>query len=140
MERLKRTAEQVKQLERQIRPASQAQVRVMCPLQGPCHDGMHLLYCLTSLHGTSLQCRATRRSCPKLFVLWLQDAVQLAELASAASEQYAACMAEVDELVSCQYPEQAVPLQLRALEEQLRQRLEVRWHTGPLASSRVGHV
>jgi len=73
-------------------------------------------------------------------VLWLQDAVQLAELASAASEQYAACMAEVDELVSCQYPDQAVPLQLRALEEQLRQRLEVRWDASPLASSRGCHV
>lgn len=41
VERLKRTAEQVKQLERQIRPASQTQVRSQsCCCQG---DGLHLL-------------------------------------------------------------------------------------------------
>jgi hypothetical protein len=56
----------------------------------------------------------------------LQDAVHLVDLASAAAERYAACVADVEELASCSYPAEAVPQQLRTMEEQIRQRLEVR--------------
>jgi hypothetical protein len=64
--------------------------------------------------------------CDLVGVCLLQDAVQLVDLASAAAERYAACMSDVEELASCSYPAEAVPQQLRAMEEQMRQRLEVR--------------
>lgn len=48
------------------------------------------------------------------------------ELASAAAERYAACMADMEQLASCSHPEHAVPKQLRGMEEQLQHRLEVR--------------
>jgi hypothetical protein len=56
--------------------------------------------------------------------------VQLVELAASAAEHYTACTAELQGLVDAEYPEAAVPHQLRAQEEQLRQRLEVSWLVG----------
>lgn len=58
-------------------------------------------------------------------VCCLQDVVQLVDLATAAAERYAACMTDVEQLASCSYPTEAVPQQLRSMEDQLRQRLEV---------------
>ena len=58
-------------------------------------------------------------------VCWLQDAAQLVDLTTAAADQYSACMADLEQLASCSYPSEAAPQQLRALEAQLRERLEV---------------
>jgi hypothetical protein len=60
------------------------------------------------------------------YVCCLQDAAQLVDLTTAAADQYAACMADLEQLASCSYPSEAAPQQLRALEAQLRERLEVR--------------
>lgn len=57
----------------------------------------------------------------------LQDVMELVNLTSSAAERYAACVTEVDKLGSCSFPADAVPQQLRSLEDQLRQQLEVRW-------------
>jgi hypothetical protein len=60
-----------------------------------------------------------------MYVL-LQEVMELVSLTSSAAERYASCVAEVDKLASCSYPADAVPQQLRCMEDQLRQRLEVR--------------
>lgn len=53
--------------------------------------------------------------------------MQLAKLATEASEQYSKCAVELDALAAAEFPAEAVPQQLRAMEEQLQQRLQVRW-------------
>lgn len=56
----------------------------------------------------------------------MQDVMELVSLTSTAAERYATCVSEVDKLASSSYPADAVPQQLRCMEDQLRQRLEVR--------------
>lgn len=51
--------------------------------------------------------------------------MHLVDLTSAAADHYAACVADLEQLATCSYPSEAAPQQLRALESQLRERLEV---------------
>jgi hypothetical protein len=60
--------------------------------------------------------------------LFLQaDVEQLVELSFAAAQGYASCKAELQGLASSSYPQDAAPQQLRCMEQQLVQRLQVSW-------------
>jgi hypothetical protein len=50
---------------------------------------------------------------------------QLVELSFAAAQGYASCKAELEGLASSSYPQDAAPQQLRCMEQQLAQRLQV---------------
>jgi hypothetical protein len=54
------------------------------------------------------------------------DVEPLVELSFAAAQGYASCKAELDALASSSYPQDAAPQQLRCMEQQLVQRLQVR--------------
>jgi hypothetical protein len=58
--------------------------------------------------------------------LFLQaDVEQLVELSFAAAQGYASCKAELQDLSGSSYPQDAAPQQLRCMEQQLVQRLQV---------------
>lgn len=68
---------------------------------------------------------ACRNQC-KTCVCSLQETEQLVSLAFAAADNYGNCSVEVEALSSSSYPAEAVPKQLRGLEQQLNHQLQVR--------------